>query len=130
MLDITEFKTNIRNHLLSDTDITNAVSDRVNFAELFTLLTPVYPCININLFEGRNVNVAVDNLGINVYCSSKISYLETDTLFDLVNDSLHNQYISGIKAWARLQITPINRLIEKPIPIYQNISRYVVTFIK
>lgn len=130
MLDITEFKTGLRNHLLLDTDIINAVSDRVNFSELFTLLNPVYPCINISLFEGRTLNIAVDNLGINVYCSSKISYLESDSLFDLVNISLHNQFISGIKAFARSQITPINRLIEKPIPVYQNISRYIITFIK
>lgn len=128
MLDVTDLKEKIRNGLLGITEITTLVGNRIFFADLFTLINPVFPCINLDLFEGRNVVSSVDRLGLNIYCSSKISYDQADGIYNEVNEYLLNTSISKIVC--RAQITPINRLIQSQSPIvYQNISRYLIFYI-
>lgn len=128
MLDIEDFKSSLRDFLLADTGVSGSVSARIYFTNFFTLINPTFPLINLELFEGRNIVQAVDRIGVNVFCSSKVSYDEADSIFTLTN-SLINTGLIKPKIVCRLQITPINRLIEKPIPIYQTIGRYTMFYI-
>jgi len=103
MLDITDLKVSVRNFLLAQSGITSLVGQQVYFTNLFTLHNPTYPIVNIEQFEGRNLVPAVDRIGLNVFCSSKISYDESDGIWTAVNNVLNNAVFSG-NIIMRLQI--------------------------
>lgn len=128
MFDLTTFKKEVRNFLLADTNLSTAVGGRIYFADLFSLVNPTFPLVNIELFEGRNLTPAVDRVGLNVYCTSRTTYQEADEIFDLLNVRLNNAHIAQ-RMVARSQITPFNRLVQLAFPAYQNISRYTIFYI-
>lgn len=127
MLDFTDFKKRIRDYLLADIGVTTLVSTRMYYGDLATLVNPIYPCVNLDVFEGRSLIAPVDRLRVTVYCSSKVSYHQADAIFDAVNSALNNATIGG-KMTCRLHITPINRVLQTNM-VYQNISRYDIFYI-